>query len=516
MFDYLSKEDRERIEHAAAGLHPPAPDSTPSAVEVPSAPSSLPYIAPQIAAAALKGFIPFVNEPAKQARYVAYLRSQATPDHPELLPPKLPGQTSETYHKELSDYSKSAAIFKPVSGAMASRFTTAAVVDSGPTAIEGLHQPTHAPETAPVPEGEQGEREKEAPRREEEEVQSSKAHAARTGMYGALTREITPWQPSRLLCKRFGVKDPNPDITTDTPMPGVARNQPQSTAGGDTWKAEEALAEADLQTATANAGPSSAAGGRATRDLENIGLGEDESQGRDTLTYVRPSMDIFKAIFASDDEDDEVDENGGGEPEEGGGDDDKGAPTASQAAMAAPTHLQVHDATTESSAMTYQPKSPDRPPADSETVDVTTFKPVFVPRAERGTKKSKDKDKTDGRMKDKKRVKSIVSFEDDDQGAALVIAPQTDKDKARKKKKRRKEEKEATNVVVTGVNEDAEMWVEKAPPQVVTSFANAPLASEGGVRIEGASVPPSTSSPTEAIQRTEGPPRGRKRAIDFL
>jgi G patch domain-containing protein 1 len=49
-------------------------------------------------------------------------------------------------------------------------------------------------------------------------------------MYGALTREIVPWQPSRLLCKRFGVKDPNPDITTDTPMPGVP-----NTAGGNTW-----------------------------------------------------------------------------------------------------------------------------------------------------------------------------------------------------------------------------------------------------------------------------------------
>ena len=509
MFDYLSKEDRERIEHAAAGLHPSAPDSTPPSVEAPPAPSSLPYTAPQVAAAALKGFVPFANEPAKQARYVAYLGSQATPDHPELLPPKLPGQTPEAYHKELSDYSKSAAIFKPVSGAIANRFTTAAVVDLGPTAIEGLHQPTHAPETAPLPQGGEGGREKEAPRLEEEEVQSSKAHAARTGMYGALTREITPWQPSRLLCKRFGVKDPNPDITTDTPMPGASRNQPQSTAGGDTWKAEEALAEADLQTATgsaASAGPSSTAGRRQPRDLENIGLGEDESQGRDTLTYVRPSMDIFKAIFASDDEDDEEDQNG--RPEEDGGD-DKDVPTASQA----PTHLQVHDATTENSAMTYEPKSADRPLVNSEIVDVATFKPVFVPRSERGTQKSKDKDKTDGRVKDKKRVKPIVSFEDDDEGAALVIAPQADK--ARKKKKRRKEEG-TTNVVVSKNDQDAEMWIEKAPPEVVASFVDARPAAEGGVRIEGASVPPPTSSSTQVLQKSEGPPRGRKRAIDFL
>ena len=506
MFDYLSKEDRERIEHAAAGLRPSAPDYTPPAVEAPSAPSSLPYTAPHIATAALKGFMPFANEPAKQARYVAYLQSQATPDHPELLPPKLPGQTPEAYHRELLDYSKSAAIFKPVSGAMANRFTTAAVVDSGPTAIEGLHQPTHEPETAPVPQQEKTE----APRREEEEVQSSKAHAARTGMYGTLTREVTPWQPSRLLCKRFGVKDPNPDITTDTPMPGAS--QSTGTAGGDTWKAEEALAEADLQTATGSPANPEPSGRRSQRrDLENIGLGEDESQGRDTLTYVRPSMDIFKAIFASDDEDDEDEnENGGGEPVEGGGDNKvvlaAGLPEDLSRAMAPP-----HGA----SPMTYEPKSADKPLVDSKTVDVTTFKPVFVPRAERGTQKPKDKDKKDGRGKDKKRVKSIVSFKDDDEGIALVIAPQAEKDKARKKKKRRKEENGATSVVAAGGDEDAEMWVEKAPPQVVASFVDAP---EGGARLDGAPAPPppTSSSTQEVVQKIEGPPRGRKRAIDFL
>ncbi|KAH9066795.1 hypothetical protein EDB87DRAFT_1588266 [Lactarius vividus] len=512
VFDYLSKEDRERIEHAAAGLHPSAPESTPPPVEAPSAPLGLPYTAPHIAAAALKGFMPFANDLAKQERYVAYLRSQSTPDHPELLPPKLPGQTSEAYHRELSDYSKSAAIFKPVSGAMANRFTTAAVIDSGPTAIEGLHQPTHVPETAPVSQQE-GEREKEAPRREEEEVQSSKAHAARTGMYGALTREITPWQPSRLLCKRFGVKDPNPDITTDAPMPGASRNQPQSqnTAGGDAWKPEEALAEADLQTATGStsAGPPSATSGR--RDLENIGLGEDESQGRDTLTYVRPSMDIFKAIFASDDEDEDENENGGGEPEEGQPEDPP-REMAMADATAAPAHSRIHD------TATYEPKTVDRPAAGSETVDIATFKPIFVPRAERKTQKSKDndKDKKYGRGKDKKkRVKSIVSFEDDEEGAALVIAPQAEKDKARKKK-RRKEDRGATNVEAAGGDEDAEMWVEKTPPQVVTSFVDASPAADEGARLEGAPAPPPMSSSSTQVQRIEGPLRGRKRAIDFL
>jgi G patch domain-containing protein 1 len=534
VFDYLSKEDRERVEHAAAGLHPPASDSTPTSVEARPAPSGIPYTASHIASAALKGFMPFTNDPAKQARYVAYLRSQTTPDHPELLPPKLPGQTSEAYHKELSDYSKSAAIFKPVSGAMASRFTTAAVVDTGPKTIEGLHQPTHEPEPTPAPQHEEKEREKMmmAPQ-PDEEVQSAKANAARTGMYGMLTREVVPWQPSRLLCKRFGVKDPNPDVTTDTPMPGVP-----STGGGNAWKAEEALAEADLQTATGSidAGLTSSVGRRTGRDLENIGLGEDESQGRDTLTYVRPSMDIFKAIFASDDEDsdDDAEEDGGQEkdvpapaaPDPGPStlpkrpEEERPTGNAADDAKTVPAHLRTHSAADQTQTPTYEPQSADRPSAGMAIVDTATFKPTFVPRAERETQKKKTTGgKRDGtsRGKDnrKRAAKAIVSFEEDE-GAALVIAPQAaDKDKSRRKKRRRKE-KGGANAEGPGEEEDAEMWVEKVPPQVVAKFATPSSAPEKDARVIGGKPADPSSAESTSVQVAEGPSRGRKRAIDFL
>ena len=513
------------------------PDSTPTPVEARPTPTGIPYTASHIASAALKGFMPFTSDPAKQARYVAYLRSQTTPDHPELLPPKLLGQTSEGYHKELSDYSKSAAIFKPVSGAMANRFTTAAVVDTGPRAIEGLHQPTHEPEPTPASQ-KQKELEKNAPR-PDEEVQSAKANAARTGMYGALTREVEPWQPSRLLCKRFGVKDPNPDITTDAPMPGVS-----NTGGGNAWKADEALAEADLQTATGStdADLTSSVGRRTARDLENVGLGDDESQGRDTLTYVRPSMDIFKAIFASDDEDsdDDAEEDGGqekGAPAPAAPDPgpstlpkrrEEEKPTGNAADVkSVPAHLRTHSAVDQTP--TYEPQSVSRPPAGMVIVDTATFKPVFVPRAERETQKTKG-DKRDGtsRGKDNKKraAKAIVSFEEDE-SAALVIAPQAadkdkDKDKSRKKKKRRKE-KGSANAEGPGEEEDAEMWVEKVPPQVVANFATTsapppppPPPPEKEVRMIGGKPADPSSAESTGVQVAEGPSRGRKRAIDFL
>jgi G patch domain-containing protein 1 len=325
------------------------------------------------------------------------------------------------------------------------------------------------------------------------------------------------------------VKDPNLDITTDTPMPGV------SNTGGNAWKAEEALAEADLQTATGSTDGNltSSVGRRKARDLENVGLGEDESQGRDTLTYVRPSMDIFKAIFASDDEDsdDDAEEDGGQE---------KGAPAPAAPdpgpstlakrreeeqpsdVKSIPANPRTHSTTDQS--LTYEPRSVDRPPA---SVDTATFKPIFVPRAERKTKKTTG-DKRDGtsRGKDNKKrtAKAIVSFEEDE-GAALVIAPQAaDKDKSRRKKKRRKENGGA-NAEGPGEEEDAEMWVEKVPPQVVASFAStgvppspppSPPPPEKEVRMIGENPADPLSTESTSVRVADGPPRGRKRAIDFL
>ncbi len=108
-------------------------------------------------------------------------------------------------------------------------------------------------------------------------------------------------------------------------------------------------------------------------------------------------------------------------------------------------------------------------------IDTAMFKPVFVPCAERETQKQNN-NKQDGRGKDKKRARAIVLLndeEEDDRGmAALVIAPQKradkDKNKVCRKKKYHKEEE--------GEEEDADMWVEKALPQVVASFDSAWLA----------------------------------------
>jgi hypothetical protein len=158
VFDYLSKEDRERVEHAAAGLHPPAlilPHLLWRPVQChPASLTPPPQSHPPPSRALCHSPMILPSKHATLPTCARRLRRTTPSSYLQSSLAKLPKHT-----KELSDYSKSAAIFKPVSGAMASRFTTAAVVDLGPTAIEGLHQPTHEPEPTPAPQGGKGERE---------------------------------------------------------------------------------------------------------------------------------------------------------------------------------------------------------------------------------------------------------------------------------------------------------------------------------------------------------------------
>ncbi|KAK0489296.1 hypothetical protein IW261DRAFT_1444153 [Armillaria novae-zelandiae] len=359
VFDYISQKDRERLKNIASGGIPTGP--------APAAPATLiiPHLEPHIATAALRGFQPFTSDPAKQARYTSYIQSQADPAaYPFSLKP-LSNQRMDEFNKELQDYSKSAQIFKPVSGAMAGRFTSATIIDHGPKIHEGLHTPS-AEEIA---------EKEEAERKKQEENVSPKVHAARMGMYGSMTRETKPWQPARLLCKRFGLKDPNPPPE-------------EPAAAAPTF--EEPAPDASFFATPAVPSTSD------RKDLSNIGLGEDESQGKDTLTYERPSMDVFKAIFASDDEDsdDEKDEKKDEEPE---------------VAVEAPKDL----------APTPAPKEPIPSQVQiSGPVDMSTFKPTFIPRE--GKEKDKDKSKEKKKKKKEKEKKSVlVSFAtEEDMGGA--------------------------------------------------------------------------------------------------
>ncbi|KAK7031616.1 hypothetical protein R3P38DRAFT_821959 [Favolaschia claudopus] len=454
VFDYMSHKDRERLQNIAARG---PEDATASTSRSPAA-ISTPRTEPHIALAALRGgFVPFATNPEKQARYTAYLESQAGSDSPPPPPKPLPGQNIDEYNKELEDYAKAALIFKPLSGAMAGRFTSASIVEHGPQLNEGLYTPT-AEDIA--------KKEAELQKAEEEKV-TPKVHAARMGMYGPMTRETQPWQPARLLCKRFKVKDPNPpaEMPADGPSQAAAF-EPASATTGSNW---------EQFTAPSSSGDglgASTTGSGGPRDLANIGLGEDEAQGRDTLTYQRPAMNVFKAIFASDDEDSE-DEG------KADGDDDKD----NDVEPPPPPSLSV----VPSASTTLAPSDPSTAPEvampDAAVVDVGTFKPTFIPRE---GKAKKDSDRAKEKKEKKKKEKALVSFQEGEEDGALQISV---KDRPKKKRRKEKKEKEV-------VDDEESMWVEKPPPEVVKHLA--------------------ISDVTDLPQGEAQGVKGRKRAIDFM
>lgn len=442
VFDFISQKDRERIKNIASGL---------SSIPPPPATLTIPHTDLHIASTALQGFQPFTSEPEKQARYTAYLQSQANPGSgAEALLKPLPGQRVDEFNKELEDYAKAAHLFKPMSGAMAGRFTSAGIVEHALSAQEGLHQPS-PDKPAPV---------KEEEKPQEEEELSPKAHAAKMEMFGPLTREVTPWQPDRLLCKRFGVKEPELMPTnTDDVEKDFGASMLEFTGSGSNAGPSSAVSVPvnEQQQPSSHQGP---------RDLNNIGLGEDETQGRNTLTYERPTMDVFKAIFASDDENSDVGED-------------------------APEDKIDEDAPPQSSVVDPEPKPPDTMPT-STVVDLSTFRPTFIRRegkASESGEKEKEKEKKKKKKREKEKKGALVSFAMDEEGGEPVEIKEPRKKKEKRKEKQHKEDED-----------DDAMWVEKPPPDMVND-----------VQMKVVEVNDDDQQGVAA-----GPARGRKRAIDFM
>jgi G patch domain-containing protein 1 len=431
----------------------PPPPLAPAIVEVPRT-------VPAVAKAALMGFQPFQQDPVKQTRYTVYLHLQAAED--QTLPPQLQPlakQTTEEFNFELQSFAKAAQIFKPMSVAMASRFKSSTINEGLPDVQEGLYQP-------PADAYQEEEEEKETREKKAVVEESPKEHAARMGIFGKLTREEKPWLPAKLLCKRFGVKVP--DVVLDDPANQMGIDERPTAApllgDGDVL----AIPNYDHNVSAGNAEPVRAIAasdvasmGKGRRDLNNVGLGEDTDQGKDILTYERPTMDIFKAIFASDEEDSGVS-------------DDEGKPDSITVAK--------EDAPQSSNlASAFAPKLPpastftsgDAPQSKEDTtMDLSSFRPTFVSKNQREGAKAKSS-KPDTTKK--KTSKVLVSFGvDEDETGGLTVIPsvkkrkrekergggEDEKSKSKKKKREKREKGDITVSTDVGVDDD-DMWVEK-------------------------------------------------------
>jgi G patch domain-containing protein 1 len=280
VFDFLTPAARQRI--AASSGKTNLPDAH---GEVPSGYVSrrdngayliadrLPKIGADAAVAALNrgssGWMPYADDEAKRGRYKAYLENQA--GMTENLPVRAPGVTSDDWIKELEEFAHCAQIFRPVSGMMATRFTSSSSSlpgQPGPGDITLLRKPAA--------------------------IQADPAEAAaKMGMFGRLTRSEEDFYPTRLLCKRFGVPAPGhvqPDEMKEPTEIPKTESQRSAHCG-----VEESMSE---YSKTRNKPGSS-------KPSETAGPATNEPLISEALLGERPGDDVFRAIFGDSDDDDE-------------------------------------------------------------------------------------------------------------------------------------------------------------------------------------------------------------------
>lgn len=233
IFDYMSTAARDRIASAtgrsnlpaAKGEVPVARDgrgAVPGA-KLSEAPRTIPELSKELALAALgrgtAGWMPYADDEAKRGRYRVFLEFRGLMNTREPLRPQ--GMEVDSWLQELREFAHAAQVFKPMTGMMASRFTTSSAAPQT-TALqeEGEDKPLlSVPSTAT-------------------RAEDPAIVAARMGMFGPLTRSIQDFFPTRLLCKRFNVKPPDkvqPDNDYSTP-----------TSGGSGTNSRPAGAPADL------------------------------------------------------------------------------------------------------------------------------------------------------------------------------------------------------------------------------------------------------------------------------
>ncbi|GAA5923523.1 uncharacterized protein JCM15063_003675 [Sporobolomyces koalae] len=365
VFDYLSAKSRDRLASLTKGTTTtslpsssttpaPASDGKPHGADVQLL---VPPLDRPTALAALKGFQPYSAastspDPIKQARYTLYLQYQASENASTTSSPFGPRtlangktQTVQELNRELSEYAQSARVFKPVSGMLGNRFESSKSGSLDAPKIEpGLYQPPPKDSASSASEhlrtlyGDAAE----VPPLQPAPALTPAQVAAREGNFGSLTRSIVLFRPNKLLCKRFGVKDPNEGMAEGADEPGrafgeatatgwstgeasrttqpigdVAMDQMMQSAGFKRFQEasriidenEPEVAKGAFETNTNSGTQTARSKTKIPPTIETVGMGDDDSQGQEIVDEQRAPPDIFAAIFAdSDDEDEDEDE----------------------------------------------------------------------------------------------------------------------------------------------------------------------------------------------------------------
>ncbi|KFY48271.1 hypothetical protein V495_01477 [Pseudogymnoascus sp. VKM F-4514 (FW-929)] len=293
VFDFLSKSARDRIASASGKTNLPAALGEVPEGYVPqpgrrreSPAGQIPNIDIDVAVAALgrsgSGWMPYSDNEEKRSRYKIYLEIQA--GIRDGLPEKEPGVAKEDWIRELQEFAHSAQIFKPMTGMMATRFTSSS---TAPTASEGAAAKSDSLLSKPQP-------------KQEDPAEA----AAKAGMFGRLTRSEEDFYPTRLLCKRFGVRPPahvQPDPENER---AGGKDSGSSTNTGQPPRASELISKSDIDDLIRESGgrnqhwqTAANGGGDATPPIERPREVVVDIERNEALEGERPGEAVFKSIF---------------------------------------------------------------------------------------------------------------------------------------------------------------------------------------------------------------------------
>ncbi|XP_010594419.1 G patch domain-containing protein 1 isoform X1 [Loxodonta africana] len=265
------------------------------------------------AATRASDFKPFAKDPEKQKRYEAFLVN-VKQGHKDALERCLdPSMTEWERGRERDEFARASQLYVSSHSTLSSRFTHAKEEDDSDQV--------------------------EVPRDQENDV-NDKQSAVKMKMFGKLTRDTFEWHPDKLLCKRFNVPDPYPDSTI-VGLPRVKRDKysvfnfltlpetaslPATQASGEKvqqhrgpdksrkpsrWdtskqeKKEDSISEFLSLTRSKVGTPKQEPSPLVNKEEEHVTESLSNkmvTKGADSQTEVegsRPSMDLFKAIFAS-------------------------------------------------------------------------------------------------------------------------------------------------------------------------------------------------------------------------
>lgn len=310
VFDFLSPSARSRIASATKNPNlPPALSEAPTnpSTSAKSLQSLVPPLSPTTALTALSrgaaGWMPYAEDPPKRARYRSFLEIRASlhPDSSTALPERALGASNDEWVKEMNEFAHAAQIFKPMTGLMATRFTSSSSApQKASDAPESSSTSTDQPELLSKP---------------AEKPKDPALEAARLGMYGPLTRSQAIFAPTRLLCKRFNVKPPD-HVAMD---PADAMSSASAAAGAQVNATSSALPQRTLELVgkkeidemVRERGMAMGIGANAKREEGDGADGEDAAADRmvvdpernEALEKERPEDAVFRAVFGSDSED---------------------------------------------------------------------------------------------------------------------------------------------------------------------------------------------------------------------